>query len=230
MIIQKLEKSGDSSGGEINKVIALSNKLLVTGEHKTITIWKSNNHNKNTIYYTDFYEIIIYRDTCHLLEVNPSIFVVTQYTGHHFQVYQNNGISFPLIEELVNIQTHGSSSNALSKINDQLVCSCGYDKFYIICIQPLQIIQIFQFAYNLVIYYSYITNDNYLYVKGKYQEILQYKIIKDEDNDIVEIIEIGKYDNMNKKNTYNKAILPFDDGRIFFIEEKGGLIQYKLLL
>ena len=49
MIIQKLEKSGDSSGGEINKVIALSNKLLVTGEHKTITIWKSNNHNKNTI-------------------------------------------------------------------------------------------------------------------------------------------------------------------------------------
>ena len=228
-LIQKLNKSEEKSGGEINKVIALSNKFLVTGDHKTITIWESNNHNKNKIYFMDFYEIMINHDTCHLLEVNPLIFVATQYTGNHFQVYKNDGISFPLIGELVNVQTHGSSSNALSKINDHLVCSCGYNKFYIICIQPLQIIQIFPFAFNNTIYYSYATKDNYLYISGQYQEILQYKIIKDEDDNFVEIIEIGKYDNMIKENTYNKAILPFDDGRIFFIEEKEGLNQYILI-
>ena len=71
------------------------------------------------IKYEDFYEILLYRDTCHLLEVNPSIFIATQYEyGGNFQVYENKGESFPLIGEL-NLKSIGYSTNCLCKINDK---------------------------------------------------------------------------------------------------------------
>ena len=48
-LVQKLKKSVEKSGDEINKVIALSNKLLVSSDHRSITICKSNNTQENKI-------------------------------------------------------------------------------------------------------------------------------------------------------------------------------------
>ncbi len=80
--------------------------------------------------------MVINRDTCHLLEVNPFIFVATQYTGNHFQVYKNDNNTFPLIGELTHIATHGNSSNGLEKINDRIVCSNGNNEISIISNEP----------------------------------------------------------------------------------------------
>jgi len=95
-LIQKLEKEEEKSGSEINKVIALSNKLLVSSDHRSITIWKSNKNKNNKLHYEDYYEIVINKDTCHLLEVNPSIFVATQYSSITFQVYKNDEKTFSI--------------------------------------------------------------------------------------------------------------------------------------
>ena len=211
-----MEKSQDKRGGEINKVIILSNKLLVSGDHRSITIWNEKNPDENKINYEDFFEIIINRDTCHLLEVNPSIFVATQYSSNgYFQVYINDGKTFPLKGELKNVKSHGSSSNGLSKINNNLVCSSSEGILYIISIEPLQIIQKIKNNEKNTIYYNYITKNNYLYFTERYDYISQYKIIFDEENEFVEIVKVGEY------NVYSqKAIIPFDDGRIFFKESR----------
>ena len=58
-LIQTLEKSQDKRGGEINKVIILSNKLLVSDDHRSITIWSEKNPDENKRYYEDLFEIII---------------------------------------------------------------------------------------------------------------------------------------------------------------------------
>ena len=96
-----------------------------------------------------FMKIIINEDTCHLLEVNPSIFVATQYNSQYFQVYKNDGKNFPLIGELTNTLTHGYSSNGLAKINNNTICSGGKGLFYVICIEPLQVRK---YKYILYIY------------------------------------------------------------------------------
>ena len=225
-LIQSLEKAQDKKGGEINKVIILSNKLLVSGDHRSITIWKEKNPDENKRNYEDFFEIIVNRDTCHLLEVNPSIFVATQYSQNgYFQVYNNNGITFPLKGELRNVRSHGNSSNGLSKINDNLVCSSSEGILYIISIEPIQIIQKIKNIQNNIIYYNYITKNNYLYFAESYDYISQYKIIVDEENEFVEIVKVGEYNVASEK-----AIIPFDDGRIFFKEPKKNLEDRFILI
>ena len=232
-LIQKLKKSEEKRVGEINKIIMLSNKLLVSGDHTAITIWKSDNKNRKELYYEYIHEIIINRDTCNLLEVNKNAFVAMQYShGGYFQVYKNDDKAFPLLGELVNIQSHGNSSNGLAKINDKLICSVSDNNFfYIICIEPIEIIQkikIYSEKYT-TIFYLYVTKDNYLYCKGEYQSIIQYKIIKDEDDNFIELKQIGIYNKGIHFSSYEKAILPFDDGRIFFVDEKEGQICYNLI-
>ena len=215
-LIQTLEKSQGKRGGEINKVIILSNKLLVSGDHRSITIWNEKNPDENKIYYEELFEIIVNRDTCHLLEVNPSIFVATQYSSNgYFQVYNNDGKTFPLKGELKNVGSHGSSSNGLSKINDNLVCSSSEGILYIISIEPIQVIQKIKNIEKNTIYYNYITKNNYLYFTERYDYISQYKIIFDDENEFVEIVKIGEYNVSSQK-----AIIPFDDGRIFLKESK----------
>ena len=229
-IFQRRKKSIKERG--INKIILLSNKFLVSGDHRSITIWKSNSLDENEINYKQFYEIILNRDVCQLLEVNPSIFVATQYShGGYFQVYKNDENHFPLKDELTNIKSHDCSSNGLAKINDNLVCSATENLFYIISIEPLQIIQKIRMNYErgFTIFYLYVTLDNFLYCKGDYQSIIQYKIIKDQNNNFIELIEIGKYNNDLRNTSFEKAILPFDDGRIFLVEEKVGDSRYILI-
>ena len=229
-LIQKLKKSRENVG-EISKIIILENKLLISGDNNSITIWKSNIENENNINYKEFFEIIINRDICNLLEVNPFIFIATQFShGGYFQVYKNDEQNFPLIGELKNIRVVGISSNSLVKIDDNLVCSTAINYFYLISIEPLQIIQKIKISSDKFtqIFYIYVTQDNYLYCKGKYQSIIQYKIIKDEDNNFLELREIGifKYGN---NISFERAILPFDDGRIFYVDEKLGEARYNLI-
>ena len=230
-LVQKLKKSKDKDGGEINKVICLSNKLLVTGDHRSITIWNLNKERENRIYFEDFHEIILNRDTCHLLELNQNIFIAIQHKSETFQVYKNNGESFPLIGELEKIKSHGFSSNGLCKINDNLVCSPYKNLFHIISIKPLQIIQKIKILskYDFIIYYMNITNDSYLYCNSEFQNINQYKIIYDENNNFSELNEIGKYSREKDNILYEKAIITFEDGRIFLVEEKEGEYFYLLI-
>ena len=229
-IFQKRKKSVKERG--INKIIILSNKFLVSGDHRSITIWKSNSLEENEINYKQFHEIILNRDVCQLLEVNPSIFVATQFShGGYFQVYKNDENHFPLKDELSNIKSHDCSSNGLAKINDNLVCSATENLFYIISIEPLQIIQKIRMncERGFTIFYLYVTLDNFLYCKGDYQSIIQYKIIKDQNNNFIELIEMGKYNNDLRNTSFEKAILPFDDGRILLVEEKVGDSRYILI-
>ena len=225
-LIQKIKNSEDIEG--INKVICLSNKLLVAGDIKNIIIWKLKINEEKRIYFQEYYKINLNRKTCNLLEVNPSIFASIQPIGGYFQIYENDGKEFPLIGEiLINIQEN--SSNSLCIINNKLVCYFAVNLFYIICIDPLQIIQkyIINFKINFIIFFIQVTKDNYLYLKGDYQSIIQYKIINYEDNNFVELVEIGKYP-INK--LYNdKAILPFDDGRIISVEEKKRKKYYQMI-
>ena len=232
-LIQKLKKSSKKKSGEINKIIMLSNNLLISGDYTCITIWKSKSINKNEIYYEILFEIFINRDTSNLIEVNQKYFVAAQFShGGHFQVYQNDGKSFPLVRELVNIESLANSSNGLAKIDDNLICSTTNNSiFYIISIDPLQIIQKINICSknHIEILYIYATDDNYLYCKGGYQSIIQYKIIKDEDNNFVELKEIGIFNKDIHVISYERAILPFDDGRIFFVDETIGKERYNLI-
>ena len=231
-LVQKLQKLPEFTGYEINKVIALSNRLLVSSDRGSITIWKSNNTEENTINYEDYFEIVIDEDTCHLLEVNPSIFVATQYQeGGTFQVYKNNGKSFPLLGELKNTITHGNSSNGLAKINDNLVCSGGKTLFYIISIEPLQIVQKIILEEYLTVEFMHITKDHYLYC-NTFGGISQYKLINDENNNFIELIKIGDYSLKDYYQNYyitKKISLPLDDGRIVLISEIKGILYYYLI-
>ena len=210
-LIKKLRKQKEKEGGPMNKIIILSNKLLISSDDLSITVWKSNNNqDEGEINYEEIYEIITKFHTCHLLEVNPSILAATQYNC--FQVYNTLKDSFPLIGQLNKIKSLASSSNDLSKINDNIVCLGSNSRFYIISIIPLQIIQKIIIPSSTV-YFIYITKD-YIYCKGN-KSIVQYKIINGNSNNFVEIKQIDKIDYDNE----HKAILPLDDGRIFYIEK-----------
>ena len=113
----------------------------------------------------------------------------------------------------MHVESHGNSSNGLCKINDKLICSGANNYFFIICIAPLQVIQKFPIK-NTIVYYIYDTKEDYLYCRGE-DGIAQYKIIKDEDNNFIEIIEMDKYPIKESYFSEERAILPFDDGRIF---------------
>jgi hypothetical protein len=54
----------------------------------------------------------------------------------------------------------------------------------------------------------------------------QFKIINDEDNNFVELVEIGRYLCAYLRD---KAIAPLEDGRIFFTEEKEGEEYYQMI-
>ena len=226
-LIQKIQKAKGKSGREIRKVIALSNKLLVSGDYRSITIWKQTSLDENNINYEDFHEIVLEKKTCHLLEVNPSIFIATQYVDDSFQVYKNDEKNFPLIGEL-KLSSHGSSSNGLSKIDDNIVCSGSKTFIFVVSIIPLQVIQKITMNNKFHnIYYIYSTDDNYLYCRGDFS-IYQYRIVKDENDNFIELIKI--FDNPVIEGNYDeeRAIAPLHDGRIFFVEEINNIDYYQL--
>ena len=121
---------------------------------------------------------------------------------------------FPLTGEFKNIGTHGYSSNGLARINDKSVCSATYGEFYVICVDPLQIMQkILKHFGNIP--YLHITNDSYLYCKKQYDNFIQYKIVCDEEGNFVRLCELGSYYLEEDCQVNEKSILPLEDGRIF---------------
>ena len=81
---------------------------------------------------------------------------------------------------------------------------------------------------NSIVYFTYVTKNNYIYCKDK-NCFIQFKIIKDDENNFLEINKILEY-TLREKNFDSKAILPFDDGRIFFIEEQENNEFYHLII
>ena len=82
---------------------------------------------------------------------------------------------------------------------------------------------------NSIVYFTYATKNNYIYCKDK-NCFIQFKIIKDDENNFLEIKKIGEY-TLREKNFYSvsKAILPFDDGRIFILANKNQSKYYQIM-
>ena len=99
---------------------------------------------------------------------------------------------------------------------------------FVVSIIPLQVIQIITMN-NLYkkINYIYTTNDNYLYCRGD-SSINQYRIVKDQNDNFIELIEICKYPLLEGFLNEERAIAPFHDGRIFFVERKNNINYYQL--
>ena len=67
----------------------------------------------------------------------------------------------------------------------------------------------------------------------KSRGISQYKLINDENNNFIELIQIGNYSQEDYYENYyiNKKIsLPLDDGRIVLISEIKGILNYQLIV
>ena len=225
---QKLKKAAKKSGGEIGKVITLSNKLLLSGDHKSITIWKKKNEEGGEKY-EDFYNILVNEEICNLLEMTPSIFVAAKNSMKGpIQIYQNDEHEFPLLGEIDDIKIHSSTTNALSKINDKLFCVAGKEGyFYLICINPISIKLNIKVEEKIDILYIYVTKNNYIYCDGGENNIAQYKLILNNNEENIEIVEVGRKNVYSKgliKNNYDlsqfnswdiRSILPFENGNIF---------------
>ena len=227
-LVQKLRKDVEKTGGEIGKVITLSNKLLLSGDHRSLTVWKQNEE-KEEIDYEDFYEIFVNGEVCNLLEMTSNIFVAAKNSAKgQIQIFINDAKEFPLVEEIDGIEIHNTTTNALSKINNKFFCVGGKGYFYIICINPISIKLKIMVEEKKEILYIYTTKNNYIYCSGGDNDIVQYKIIfKDKNQENMEVVEIGRKNIYSKgliRNSFDlsqfnswdiRAILPFENGNIF---------------
>ena len=229
ILLQKLKKTIEKSGGEIGKVITLSNKSLLSGDHRSLTIWKQKNENEK-IEYKDFYNILLNGEVCNLLEMTSTIFVASKNTQKGpIQIFKNDEKEFPLIGEIDDITIHNSTTNGLSKINDKLLCVAGKEGFfYVICIDPASIKSKILVEKNIDLFYIYATKNNYIYCSGEENDIVQYKIIfRDNKNENCEIVEVGRKNIYSKgliKNNFDlsqynswdvRALVIFENGNIF---------------
>ena len=229
ILLQKLKKTVEKSGGEIGKVITLSNKSLLSGDHRSLTIWKQIKEN-DKIEYKDFYNVLLNGEVCNLLEMTPSIFVASKNSQKGpIQLFNNDEKEFPLIGEIDDITIHNSTTNGLSKINDKLFCVAGKEGFfYVICIDPVSIKTKILVEKNIDIFYIYVTKNNYIYCNGEENDIVQFKIIlSDNKNENIEIAEVGRKNIYSKgliKNNFDlsqynswdvRALVPFENGNIF---------------
>ena len=226
---QKFKKAVEKSGGEIGKVITLSNNSLLSGDHRSLTIWKQKKENEK-IEFKDIYNILLNGEVCNLLEMSPTIFVASKICQKGpIQIFKNDEKEFPLIGEVDDITIHNSTTNGLSKINDKLFCVAGKEGyFYVICIDPVSIKTKILVEKNIDIFYIYATKNNYIYCSGEENDIVQYKIIfSDNKNENFEIAEVGRKNIYSKgliKNNFDlsqynswdvRALVPFENGNIF---------------
>lgn len=216
--IQRLQKPEEYRHGEINKVIALSNGDLAGADRKSISIWKQKKDKNNNLIdeFEFFKEISTDYDTCHLVEVNPNVFACALYTPKMIKIFNNNGNDYPLLGTINNVESHGSNSNGMAKINENIFCSCGrYYYIYIISVEPIQLIQKIEInnskSYNCL---SFLLFDPRGYIFTSYDSyIMQYKIITDEYNNFS---ELQLFDTIDNKYNGSKAIITTDDGKIFY--------------
>ena len=232
---QLLEKPEELKKGEINKVITLSDGNIATAERGALSIWKPNAELGEKKYEL-FKEIITHSDTCQLLEVNPEVFACAIYRTKLINVYKNDGNEYPLLGSITNAESHGSNSNGMAKINNNIFCSGGEkSSFYIVSVEPLQVIQKIilddksNFNFTRFIYKSY---DGFIFTSAG-EGIIQYKIVTDQDGNFIKLEEFSFIeDGIN-----NTAIITTEDGKIFYkqnLDNMGGktnlfLTNYKKL-
>ena len=211
---QLLEKPEELKKGEINKVITLSDGNIATAERGALSIWKPNAELGEKKYEL-FKEIITHSDTCQLLEVNPEVFACAIYRTKLINVYKNDGNEYPLLGSITNAESHGSNSNGMAKINNNIFCSGGEkSSFYIVSVEPLQVIQKIilddksNFNFTRFIYKSY---DGFIFTSVG-EGIIQYKIVTDQDGNFIKLEEFSFIeDGIN-----NTAIITTEDGKIFY--------------
>ena len=134
---QLLEKPKDLKKGEINKVIILSDSNIATAERGVLSIWKPNIELGEKKYEL-FKEIITNNDTCQLLEVNPDVFACAIYRTRLINIYKNDNNEYPLLGSISNVESQGSNSNGMAKINDKIFCSGGKKGYiYIVSVDPI---------------------------------------------------------------------------------------------
>ena len=210
---QILEKPQKIQRGEINKVIALSNGNLATAERGVLSIWKQKME-EGKKKFEFFTEILTGNDTCQLIEVNPQVFACAIRISEKINVYKNDDNEYPLLGEIDNVFSHGYNSNGMAKINDNIFCSGGEHSYiYVISIEPVQVIQkIVLKEYETWDYVRFlnISNDGFIFTSIG-DGIIQYKIIKDEDN----FIKLEKFD-VIEDGISNSAIAITEDGKIFY--------------
>ena len=214
--IQKLQKP--VRRGEINKVITLSSGDLAGADRKSVSIWKQKKDEKNNLIdkFEYYKEILTDYDTCHLVEVNPNVFACAMHSPKMIKIFNNNGIDYPLLGTINNVESHGNNSNGMAKINDQLFCSGGTNHFmYIVCVEPIQLIQTIK-VFNGSIYdnlsFIHVTSNGFLFTSYE-NYIIIYKIVTDEDNNFIELKLINTIDNQYYGS---KAIITTDEGKIFY--------------
>ena len=211
---QVSEKPKDINREEINKVITLSNGDLATAERGALSIWKPKIfEGKKTFEF--FKEIITDYDTCHLLEVNPRVFACAIRISDEIRIYKNDEENYPLLGKIDNVDSHGNNSNGMVKINDKTFCSGGeHCCIYIVSIEPIQVIQKIMLeeedSWNFI-HFLIKSNDGFIFTSSE-DEIIQYKIIKDEDDNF---IKLEKFD-IIKDAFYNHTVAITEDHKIFY--------------
>ena len=211
---QVLEKPEDLNRGEINKVITLSNGDLATAERGALSIWKPKiSEGKKKFEF--FKEIITDNDTCHLLEVNPQIFACATRISDEIRVYKNDENEYPIIGKIENVPSQGSNSNCMVKINNKTFCSGGNFCFiYIISIEPVQVIQKIKLEKKYdwdYVYFLIKSNDGFIFTSTG-EKIIQFKIVKDEDDNFV---KLEKFD-IIQDAIENHTIAITEDNKIFY--------------
>ena len=215
---QILEKPENFKKGEINKVITLSNGDLATVDRGSLSIWKPRLE-EGEKKFEFFKELITNNDTCHLLEVNPQVFACAVRESNIINVYKNDGNEYPLLGKIENAYSHGSNSNGMAAINDNIFCSGGTDGYiYIVSIEPVQVIQkIMLLESEKWGYVQFInkSNDGFIFTSVG-DGIIQYKIINNEDGNFIKLEKFDVIEDGEK----NKAIALTEDGKIFYMQKR----------
>ena len=212
--LQILQKPTELKKGEFNKVITLSDGNLLASDRGSLSIWKPFIEG-DAKKFEFFKEIVTDGDTCHLVEVNPQVFACTIHSLRMIKVYKNEGNEYPLLGKLRNCESHGSNSNGMVRINDNLFCSGGIcSSIYIVSINPVQVIQKIVLKQNSYAHICFLHKsiDGFIFT-SIHDEIIQYKIIYDIDRNFIKL-EI--YDIISDLGNDNNAIFTTDDGKIFY--------------
>ena len=210
---QLLEKPKDLKKGEVNKVIILSDNNIATAERGALSIWKPNIELGEKKYEL-FKEIITNNDTCQLLEVNPDVFACAIYRTRLINIYKNDNNEYPLLGSISNVESHGSNSNGMAKINNNIFCSGGEKGFiYIVSVDPIQIIQkiILDNTHYNFIHFIHNSNDGFIFTSIR-NEIIQYEIVTDNEDNFVKLEEFDVIGDSYR----NYAIMTTNDGKIFY--------------
>ena len=213
-LFQTIEKPLKIKKGEINKVITLSDGNLATAERGALSIWKPKIE-KGEKKFEFFKEIITDYDTCQLIEVNPQFIACAIYNPKLINVYKKSGDDYILHGQIKNALSHGSNSNGMTKINDNIFCSGGKSGFiYIVCVEPVQVIQKIMLGIGLISEVGFLhrSNDGFIFtsLRGK---IFQLKIINDEDGNF---IKLQNFDVIDDGANSDEPIITTNDGKIFY--------------